>query len=88
MLHDPTFMMRRDAPLNLGWLDRAYRLGVGLSVGGLALLDWKLAPIALVLAALPLWTALTGSCPAYRRVGLSSLGDVLQVRWPPTVSSK
>jgi hypothetical protein len=79
-------MMRRDAPLNLGWLDRAYRLGVGLSVGGLALLHWKLAPIALVMGALPLWTALTGRCPAYRRVGMSSLGDVLEIRWPPTAS--
>lgn len=65
-------MTRRPAP-NLGVLERCFRMSVALGVASFAFADAVMAPVAVVLAVAPAWTAVTGRCPAYASVGMTSV---------------
>lgn len=64
--------LRRLRSTNVDDRERLISLLVGAGLAGLGLRRWKSPVLAVGLAGLLLRRALTGNCPLYRRLGLSS----------------
>jgi hypothetical protein len=71
-VHKVSRFARRWRSVNVRPFERWISVAAGLGVAALALRPWKRRTLGALAAALLLRRGLTGDCPLYRKMGLSS----------------